>query len=76
MTAEETRALAFNLSLIRRENARQVRAAMLKGNEASLKGLTDRLLAVTKEESNEQRLKTRYDERYEPSDEFKGIVNG
>jgi hypothetical protein len=61
LTAEETRALNYNLSRIRRADACRVRVFQLRGNDAAAQGLRDRTEAVLTEISNEQRQKIRYD---------------
>lgn len=63
LTTEEQRALNFNLSRKRQEQACKVRDIYLRGNDAAKKGLTDRTQAITREESYEQQAKIRYDDR-------------
>jgi hypothetical protein len=64
-TAEEQRALNYNLSLQRRVQACRVRNYLLRGSEAAKKGLQDRMGPITEKESNEQREKIQYDKYVE-----------
>jgi hypothetical protein len=80
LTTEEQRALAFNLSLKRKAEACKSRASLLKGQPAELKGLTDRVIAVTREQNDEQKQKVRYDEQYDEitckGDAANGVPSG
>jgi hypothetical protein len=77
-TAEETRALNYNLLLRKRAAACRVREYRLRGSEAAKQGLQDRMEAVTENESNEQREKIQYDKHIEREafDCGGGTVNG
>lgn len=75
LTAEESRALQYNLSRQRQAQFCKVRSLLLRGNDAARKGLLDRTQAVLREESNEQQQKVRYDERLDGIECEKGIVN-
>ena len=76
-TAEETRALAFNLSREQRAIACKAREFSLGGNAGALRGLQLRTQARANEESNEQRNKVRYNENLEAfCDESNLTVSG
>jgi hypothetical protein len=76
MTDEETRALNFNLSLQKRAQACTAREYLLRGNEGAKKALTNRVIAITKEQNAEQRQKIRYNERFDGYECEGDAING
>ena len=76
LTDEEQRALAYNLSRRNRHMACAVRAYVTQGSPAAKKALTDRMIAVTREQNSEERAKVQYDERFDNFDCEGVVVNG
>jgi hypothetical protein len=76
LTTEEERALNFNLSLRRRAQACKAREYLLTGNEGAKKALTDRLIAITKEQNSEQRQKIQYSEKFDYTGCRGDAING
>ena len=62
MTAEESRALAFNLSLKKRQKNCIAREVRLQGNKTAAVTLEERTQAVKREENAKQRNKIKYSE--------------
>ena len=76
LTAEESRALQYNLQTGRRALACRTREFTLRGSDSAKKSLTDRMQAIQGEESNEQQQKIRYDDRIDRFGCEGGTVNG